>query len=248
MLQTKDYLNYDNKHMGDPCGKYITDVEFLKHMIPHHQVAIDMSKKVMKCTNNPSITYLARNIIFGQTREILHMENVLLSNVPNLSSNDKYTYINIPNQYTIHYPKESRADNPQCGLHHFNPTLMKHHGNFISDKAFMQHMIPHHDVAIEMAERVTKYSKSPLMIDFAYGVIKNQRYEIWVMKTYLKKGYDTYKRKFNDNKKVKHNKKIKHDHKMEKFNEKLNYNFAKNNYSIYLLACVVLYLSLRFMI
>ena len=26
----------------DPCSKHITDLEHLKHMIPHHQVAVDI--------------------------------------------------------------------------------------------------------------------------------------------------------------------------------------------------------------
>jgi uncharacterized protein (DUF305 family) len=86
MLQTKGLLTYDNKSMGNPCTKKITDNSFLRHMIPHHQVAIDISNTLLKYSKNPDIVYLARNIIFGQSDEILSMENMLLSCVPNLSS------------------------------------------------------------------------------------------------------------------------------------------------------------------
>ena len=39
----------------NPCSDFLTDTEYLEHMIPHHQVAIDMSKRLLMHTNN---TYL----------------------------------------------------------------------------------------------------------------------------------------------------------------------------------------------
>lgn len=188
MLQTIGWLNYNKKHMSNPCGHYITDFEFLKHMIPHHQVAIDMSKRILKYTRNPNIILLARNIIFGQSDEILFMENLLFSSIPDLSSKDSHQTIIIPNQFTVHYPKSSRADNYQCGLHHFSSSVaMKHnnHHSRFTDAQYLDHMIYHHDVAIEMSNRVTKYSTNPSLVSFAYDIIKGQRYEIWLMKQLL---------------------------------------------------------------
>ena len=149
MLQTLGILNYNkNTHMGNPCGKYTTDSEFLKHMIPHHQVAIDMSKRVLIYTVDPNIIYLAREIIFTQPDEILFMENILLSGIPHISSNDKHRVEIIPNQFSIWYNHESRADNYQCGLHHFSTTeAIKHEkhlnldSDIFSDKSFLEHMI-----------------------------------------------------------------------------------------------------------
>ena len=191
MLQTKGLLTYDKKHMGNPCGKYITDKEFLIHMIPHHQVAIDMSKEVMGHSTDPNIIYLARNIIFGQTDEILLMENMLLSSIPNMSSDDKYKLEDIPNQFTVYYPKESRADEYQCGLHHFSTNMAKEHKlkkeEPFTDEQYMKEMINHHDVAIEMSNRIMKYSTNPAIRTFANEIIKGQRYEIWLMKQYLQK-------------------------------------------------------------
>ena len=31
---------------ANPCTDQLTDLEYLEHMIPHHQVAIDMSKRL----------------------------------------------------------------------------------------------------------------------------------------------------------------------------------------------------------
>jgi uncharacterized protein (DUF305 family) len=181
MLQTIGILDYKKEMMGDPCKEYVTDAEFLKHMIPHHQVAIDMSKKVLLSTNNPTIIYLARNILYKQSDEILLMENILLSGIPNMASPDKDTYIERTNQFSFYYPKESRANKSVCTSHHFDPSLI-HINHKLTDNEYLEHMIPHHDIAISMAERVTKNSKNPTMVSFAYDVIGNQRYEIWLMK------------------------------------------------------------------
>ena len=40
------------------CNKSLTDREYLKHMISHHQVAVDMSYKHLDNTHNPQILHL----------------------------------------------------------------------------------------------------------------------------------------------------------------------------------------------
>ena len=172
--------------MGNPCGKYITDIKFLKHMIPHHQVAVDMSKEVLKYSSDPNIIYLARNIIYKQSDEILYMENILLSSIPNLSTKDTFKFIEIPNQFTVWYPCSSRAKKYTCGVHHFDPSKLHNRHGILTDTAYLKHMIPHHDVAVKMSNRVVKYSRNSALVSFAYEIIKNQRYEIWLMKQYLK--------------------------------------------------------------
>ena len=41
ILLSKENQSFTNKI--NPCTDYLSDKEFLEHMIPHHQVAIDMS-------------------------------------------------------------------------------------------------------------------------------------------------------------------------------------------------------------
>ena len=43
---------------------------YIKHMIPHHQVAVDMSKRILNTTNNDFIIDLAYKIIHSQQLEI----------------------------------------------------------------------------------------------------------------------------------------------------------------------------------
>ena len=61
--------------MVNPCTDYLSDIEYLIHMIPHHQVAIDMSKLLIPKINSPSILHLCRDIIRKQGYEIWEMRS-----------------------------------------------------------------------------------------------------------------------------------------------------------------------------
>ena len=55
----------------------ITDKSYLEHMIPHHQVAVDMSKRLLLHTNHSYLLYFAKKLILDQQAEIYHMTNLL---------------------------------------------------------------------------------------------------------------------------------------------------------------------------
>ena len=91
--------NYSNchKHKSNSqesklCRGYLTDKEYLEHMIPQHQVAIDMSKKLLKNTKNDFMIYLAYRIIRSQSSEIILLQDLL----------DKNNYFNV-NQKLFKY-------------------------------------------------------------------------------------------------------------------------------------------------
>jgi len=74
--------NLANKHMhnmgnSNPCTDKLSDLEYLEHMIPHQQVAIDMSRRLLLHTNNSYLLEFCRNLIIDQQREILYMNNLL---------------------------------------------------------------------------------------------------------------------------------------------------------------------------
>ena len=54
----------------------LDDNMYIKHMIPHHQVAIDMSKKLFKNTKNDFMIYLACRIIRSQLMEIILLSDL----------------------------------------------------------------------------------------------------------------------------------------------------------------------------
>ena len=54
----------------------MTDEMYIKHMIPHHQVAVDMSKRILNTTNDDFIIDLAYKIIHSQQLEIYNLYNL----------------------------------------------------------------------------------------------------------------------------------------------------------------------------
>jgi len=50
---------------------------YLEHMIPHHQVAVDMSKTLLKHTQNDFMIAFAYRIIRSQQNEINYMTQLL---------------------------------------------------------------------------------------------------------------------------------------------------------------------------
>lgn len=172
----------------DICTKYLSDREYLEHMIPHHQVAIDMSKILIQYTYDKNLTYTVRKIIFSQQDEILLMNQMLTSFTPNMASNDKFDRRILKGLIEYYYPDLSQDKNAKCHKHFF--TMSKSHlSKMKDDKDYLKHMIPHHQVAVNMSERLLNHTSNPFMISFAYGIITNQKYEIWLMKQMYENKY-----------------------------------------------------------
>ena len=83
ILLSKEKQLFTNKI--NPCTDYLSDKEFLEHMIPHHQVAIDMSKRLLLHTKHNYLIEFCRNLIIEQQGEIYLMNNMLLNRYNNYS-------------------------------------------------------------------------------------------------------------------------------------------------------------------
>ena len=71
---------FDNQNINKkskPCSVDLSDVDYLIHMIPHHQVAIDISLLLQKKTQNPIMLNILRILIWTQQYEIDLMKNML---------------------------------------------------------------------------------------------------------------------------------------------------------------------------
>ena len=55
----------------------LDDMMYIKHMIPHHQVAVDMSKVLLKNTKSDYMIYLANRIIRSQQEELIVLHDML---------------------------------------------------------------------------------------------------------------------------------------------------------------------------
>jgi hypothetical protein len=63
--------NMSKPYTGDP------DRDFLTHMLPHHQAAIDMAETELKYGHDPKVKELAARIISAQQHEIAVMQTWL---------------------------------------------------------------------------------------------------------------------------------------------------------------------------
>lgn len=56
------------------------DIEFVKKMIPHHKMAVDMAEKELKNGKNPEIREMAEKMKKDQIKEIENMQTWLDAN------------------------------------------------------------------------------------------------------------------------------------------------------------------------
>ena len=66
-----------DEHMQEMMGTDETDAMFLRMMIPHHQLAIDMSEQALDNAEHPELKELAQQIIDEQSAEIELMKGYL---------------------------------------------------------------------------------------------------------------------------------------------------------------------------
>ena len=166
-------------HFNNPCTDFLSNKDYLVHMIPHHQVAIDMCNLMIPLSKSKTIQNIYRTLIFNQNIEIMLM-NYVLKNIPNVSNNYNVIYRDNKFLTSLSYDKKSNPKKYYCDPLFFKPNDHSAHMNHMkhTDKSFLEHMIPHHQVAIVMSERLLKHTNNTHMIHLCYRIITAQRGEI----------------------------------------------------------------------
>lgn len=182
------YENYSNK-IKEPCSYSLSDEEYLIHMIPHHQVAVDISLMLQKISKNPIMQTILRTLIWTQKYEIELMKS-MLNKLPNkVSRNDKMNNNYIITTANLTSPNKIGLTKTYCDPHFFNPDEhMKHMKHMkLTDKSYIKHMIPHHQVAVDMSKKLLKNTNNDFMIHLAYRIIRSQESEIILLNDLLDK-------------------------------------------------------------
>ena len=172
---------YNNNH--EACSNNISDKEYLYHMIPHHKVAIDISNELQKKTVNPRMHKILRKLIWIQKYEIEMMKEVLQKEINKVSTKDKMNNKYNPTISDLIKPNFLKISKTYCDPNFFNPEDHKKHMNnmILNEKTYIEHMIPHHQVAIDMSKKLLKNTKNDFMIYLAYRIIRNQQEEILLL-------------------------------------------------------------------
>lgn len=156
--------------MQNPNG---IDAHFIEQMIPHHDDAITMAKLALVKANRPEIKQLAQNIIESQSKEIDQMKS----------------------WYKDWFGKEVPVSTQGMmgknnGMHggmmgdESDMTKLEQSADF--DKAFVEEMIPHHQMAVMMANMLKGGTQRPEMKKLADDIVSAQTREIDQMRSWLK--------------------------------------------------------------
>ena len=144
------------------------DRHFIEQMIPHHKDAISMAEIALQKAEHPVIKQLAQNVKTSQSREISQMKSWYRdwygSNVPEGSDNDRNSG-----------HMTGRIQEGMMGDETYTKSL-ENASNF--DKAFMEEMIPHHKMAVMMANMLLSETARPEMKQLAKNIIASQTKEI----------------------------------------------------------------------
>ena len=192
--QKKSEPKKSQQKKSEPCSDNLTDNEYLEHMIPHHQVAVDISLLLQKITKNPTMQKILRVLIWTQRYEINLMKQMLKNRPSNISSGKKSNHKYTPTISDLIQPNEVNISDTYCDPHFFNPEEhMKHLKHMkLDNEMYIKHMIPHHQVAIDMSKKLLKNTKNDFMIHLAYRIIRSQSNEIVLLSDLLNKNNNFY--------------------------------------------------------
>lgn len=151
------------------------DQHFIEQMIPHHEDAIAMANIALQKAEHQGIKDLAQNIVKAQTEENNKMEQWYKS----------WFGTDVPDTF--------------AGLGHGMGSGMMHNGMMGNttdiydlesakpfDKEFIEQMIPHHQMAIMMAQMLKNSTNRSEMKQLANDIIEAQNKEIEQMRNWYK--------------------------------------------------------------
>ena len=159
--------------MADQTAPY--DQRFIDEMVMHHQGAIMSSRMMIGDSQRPELRDLARRIQEGQQRQIDQMQ--------------AWRQQWYPSAHAPSMGMDSMAgmmDGRHMGGMMGGRGMM---GGQAADRMFLRMMIPHHQLAIDMAQDALQNAEHEELKDLAREIIADQAAEITEMEGYLRAWY-----------------------------------------------------------
>ncbi len=174
-MKGMDHSKMDHGSGGKASGMLMEDGEysdrrFIDAMVPHHAGAVEMAEVALKNAEHDEIKRLAKDIVSAQEAEIRELKAI---------KQEEFGTSRVPMDMSM---KEMEA----MGMM-MDPQALAKEDPF--DKAFIDHMIPHHRSAIEMAELAAKETDNAEIRDLATNIVEAQRREISQMEHWRKQWY-----------------------------------------------------------
>lgn len=153
------------------------DAHFIEQMIPHHEDAITMAKLAQTKAQKPEVKQLAGDIISSQGKEIDQMKTWYKDwfgeDVP------------VDKQVMSQHGMMGASSSMHMGMmgDASDMTNLEQATDF--DIAFVEHMIPHHQMAVMMASMLKGGTQRPEMKKLADDITAAQTKEIEQMRSWL---------------------------------------------------------------
>ncbi len=152
------------------------DRHFIEQMIPHHDGAIVMATLALQKAVRPEIKTLAQAILVAQTKE----------NVDMRAWYEEWFGTDVPqNTLSMMGGMMSRGGMHMGGQEDINE--LNTAADF--DREFIEQMIPHHQMAIMMAQMLQSGTERPEMEQLAENIITSQSDEIQDMQKWYQEWY-----------------------------------------------------------
>lgn len=132
-----------------PLSGAALEVAYLKRMIDHHAMALDMARVQLARGKSPTVTRLAQTVLDTQAREIEAMQAMLRA------------------RGAAYRPVSMPVRGPDLRL-----------GHYAADVWFLQEMIPHHQGAIDMSLLLPGRTDNAELLRMAAEIVRVQRAEI----------------------------------------------------------------------
>ena len=165
------------------------DVWFARHMIPHHQQAIEMSDIVLaKQGIDPRVTDLATKIKAAQGPEIRQMQDWLAQwgnpPMPSMGPGGGMPgHGNMPGHENM--PGMSGMGGMMGMLSGEQMTALRNAQGVDASRLFLTGMITHHEGAIAMAQTEIEDGQFPPELELSRSIVKTQQQEIDTMRGIL---------------------------------------------------------------
>ncbi|MFA5841444.1 MAG: DUF305 domain-containing protein [Candidatus Paceibacterota bacterium] len=153
------------------------DRHFIEQMIPHHDGAIAMASLALTKSNRSEIKILVGSIIEAQTEEIQDMRGWY----------ENWFGKSVPEGTTAMMGGGMMSGG---GMHmggREDMAALENASDF--DRTFIEQMIPHHQLAIMMAQMLKSGTNRPEMLSLADNIIESQSREIREMQGWYEKWY-----------------------------------------------------------
>ena len=154
---------------GSAMGQNI-DQHFIVQMIPHHEGAIEMAKIALERSKRPEILSLADGIIEAQEKEINDMSSWYQSWFGSI-------------------PPEGGMGMMHMGGMEGDTAVLIGVSAAEFDREFMKQMIPHHEMAIVMAQMLEAATQRTEVKQLADNIIASQSQEIEAMRDWMRSWY-----------------------------------------------------------